>query len=79
MNNPIKGKSDFERGVSSIGELFPATIPCSGYPSVESAWEGVANSFRQAGDSLRFAIKKCSDDNRKDRQGGTICQTHELR
>jgi len=55
--------SDFVKGMSSIGQLHPAPCP---YPysdnPTRSAWEGVANSFRQAGDDLRFAIKKCSNE-----------------
>jgi len=68
MNDLATNKNGFERGVSSIGQFFPATIPYSDYPTTESAWKGVASSFRQAGDSLRFAIKKRSDVKRKDKQ-----------
>jgi len=53
--------NNFVKGMGSIGQLFPPTIRPSEYPAQNSAWEGVAKSFSQAGDSLRRAIKECSD------------------
>jgi len=60
--------SDFERGVNSEGQLFPATISYSEYPAMNSAWKGVESSFRQAGDSLRLAIMECSKAKRESKQ-----------
>jgi len=57
--------NDFVKGMTSIGQLHPAPCPYpySDYPT-HSAWEGVANSFRQAGDDLRFAIKNIQTSQR---------------
>jgi hypothetical protein len=60
--------SDFAKGMNSVGQLFPAPCPFSDYPPPHSAWQGVANSFRQTGDSLREAIKEFSDAQRKNKQ-----------
>jgi hypothetical protein len=46
------------RGMDTIGQLFPPACQPVEYPSQGSAWEGVANSFYQAGNDLRFAIKE---------------------
>jgi hypothetical protein len=53
--------NDFVKVMGTIGQFFP---PPSPYPntSQDSAWEGVANSFRKAGDDLRFAIDKRSNE-----------------
>jgi len=67
MRNVAKDMGDFERGVISVGQLFPPTTPCSEYPAMDSAWRGVADSFRQAGDSLRLAINECLDVERESR------------
>ena len=64
----ILGMSEFLRGMDTVGELFPAPIPYTDYPLPDSAWKGVANSFREAGDDLRFAIKECSDAKRESKQ-----------
>jgi hypothetical protein len=48
--------NNFEKGISSIGQLFPS--PYSEYPESHSEWVGVADSFRQAGDSLRFSLEE---------------------
>jgi len=57
----IISMNNFVMGINSIGQLFPAPIPYSEYPIHNSAWEGVAKSFQQAGKSLWFAIKDCTD------------------
>jgi hypothetical protein len=59
---------NFLKGMNSVGQLFPSPVPYSGYPSQVSAWRGVANSFYQTGNSLRFAMKECSDARRKNKQ-----------
>jgi hypothetical protein len=48
--------TDFFRGMSTIGVLYPAINPPPAPPSLNSAWEGVANSFFQAGNDLRTAM-----------------------
>jgi len=53
--------NDFVKGMNSVGQLFPTPSLYSDYPPPNSAWKGVADSFHQAGDDLRFAIKECSD------------------
>jgi len=68
MNNLAKRMGDFERGVDSVGQLFPASISHSDRQDLDSAWESVAASFRQAGDSLRLAIKERSDAKREGKQ-----------
>jgi len=65
MGGFAKRPDDFARGVGSVGQLFPAPIPYSDCPSQDSAWEGVAKSFRQAGKSLQFAMKERPDAERK--------------
>lgn len=60
--------NDFAKGMNSVGQLFPSPSPYSDYPSPNSAWKGVANSFHQAGNSLRFAIRECSDAKRESKQ-----------
>lgn len=50
--------NEFLRGMATIGELTPQPVPFSEYPSQYSAWQGVANSFAQAGYSLWFAMKE---------------------
>jgi hypothetical protein len=60
--------NNFVKGMSFVGQLYPAPYSYSEYPSPDSAWQGVADSFRQAGDSLRFAIKECSDAERESKQ-----------
>ena len=52
---------DFFKGVSSIGQLSPPPASYADYPPPQSAWQSVANSFRQTGDNIRRAIKECSD------------------
>jgi hypothetical protein len=64
----ISDMNDFLKGMTSVGQLFPDPAPYSGYPSKDSAWHGVANSFYQAGNSLRAAIKEFSDAQRKSEQ-----------
>jgi len=39
MGNVEMEMSDFERGVNSVGQLFPATISYSEYPAMNSAWK----------------------------------------
>jgi hypothetical protein len=60
--------NDFFRGMASVGQLFPDPTPLADYPSRDSAWQGVANSFYQAGNNLRAAIKELSDAQRKSKQ-----------
>jgi len=60
--------NDFSKGMNSVGQLFPAPYPYSDYPSNDSAWNSTANSFRQAGDSLRRALKDFQDAKRESKQ-----------
>jgi hypothetical protein len=60
--------NDFEKGMNSVGQLFPAPSPYSDYPSQKSEWKGVVDSFHQAGNDLWFAIAECSDAKRKSKQ-----------
>ncbi|MDR2964533.1 MAG: hypothetical protein LBU88_02030 [Treponema sp.] len=60
--------TEFVKGMNSIGQLFPAPISYSDYPSPHSEWKGVANSFRQAGNSIWTAIKEFSDAQRENKQ-----------
>ena len=60
--------NDFVKGMDSIGQLFPSSGTYEDYPSTNSAWEGVAESFRQVGNDLRFAIKEYSDVKRENEQ-----------
>jgi len=53
--------NDFVKGINTVGQLFPAPVPYPDYPSANSAWKGVANSFCQAGDSIRKAVKDFSN------------------
>ena len=64
----ILDMNDFLRGMSSVGQLFPAPPPYSSYPAQDSAWRGVANSFYQTGNNLRAAMKEFSDAQRKSKQ-----------
>jgi hypothetical protein len=64
----ISDMSDFLRGMASVGQLAPDPTPYTGYPSQNSAWQGVANSFYQTGNSLRVALKEFSDAQRKSKQ-----------
>jgi hypothetical protein len=45
--------NNFMEGMGTIGQLFPSPYPSKYYPSRSAAWQGVASSFRQTGDSLR--------------------------
>ena len=49
---------NFIKGMNTIGQLSPAPSSYSNYPPQNSAWKGVANSFKQAGDDIRYAIKE---------------------
>jgi hypothetical protein len=60
--------NDFFRGMDSIGQLNPAPYLYTDYPQQNSVWKGVADSFRQAGNDLRFAIKECSDTKKESEQ-----------
>jgi hypothetical protein len=60
--------NDFEKGMTSIGQLHPAPCPYSDYPPPHNAWADTANSFRQAGDSLRAALKDFSNAKRENKQ-----------
>ena len=65
--------NNFIKGMDTIGQLFPEPYPLKDYPAQSSAWESVAASFRQTGDSLRRAIKECSDtkpENKKTPEAG---------
>jgi hypothetical protein len=61
----ISDMNDFLRGMASIGQLLPDPAPYSDYPSRDSAWQGVADSFYQTGNNLRAAIKEFSDAQRE--------------
>jgi len=60
--------NDFFKGMDSVGQLNPAPYVYTDYPPQSSAWKCVADSFRQAGDDLRFAMKKYSDAERESKQ-----------
>ena len=60
--------NDFEKGINTIGQLFPPPYPYSAYPSRNSAWNDTANSFRQAGNDLRYAIKECKNAKSENKQ-----------
>jgi len=60
--------TDFVKGMNSIGQLYPTPCPYSDYPPQNSAWKGVADSFRQTGNDLKFAIKECSNAQRESKQ-----------
>jgi hypothetical protein len=62
------GMSNFLRGMSSVGQLFPAAPSYSDYPSMNSAWQGVANSFHQAGKNIHIALKEFADAQRESKQ-----------
>jgi hypothetical protein len=64
----ILGMNDFSKGMNSVGQLFPPPSPYSDYPPPNSAWKGVADSFRQTGDSIRAAVKEFSDAQRESKQ-----------
>jgi hypothetical protein len=51
--------NDFLYGMETIGQLFPAVLRPSDIPSI-SAWQGVASSFAQAGNSIRTALDECN-------------------
>ena len=54
----IVSMNDFVKGMSTIGQLSPSPNPYPSHLSQASAWKGVANSFRQAGDNIRAALKE---------------------
>ena len=60
--------NDFLKGMDSVGQLNPEPYVYTDYPSQKSAWQSVADSFCQAGNDLRFAMKKCSDAERESKQ-----------
>jgi hypothetical protein len=60
--------SDFLKGMASIGQLHPAPCPYSDYPPRHNAWKDTANSFRQAGNSLRTALRDFSNAQRESKQ-----------
>jgi hypothetical protein len=59
---------DFFSGMATIGQLNPVPPGISDMPSTVSAWQGVASSFYQTGDSIRSALQEFSDAQRKNRQ-----------
>ena len=60
--------TNFVKGMASIGQLSPPPSSYLDYPPPNSARLGVADSFRQAGDSLRHAMKEFSDARREEKQ-----------
>jgi len=44
---------DFIKGMDSVGQLNPAPGSYLDYPTQNSTWKGVADSFKQAGDNIR--------------------------
>ena len=55
----MKGSiGNFLKGMGTVGQLSPPPYSYKDYPPQGSAWQGVAASFCQAGDSLRYAMKK---------------------
>jgi hypothetical protein len=64
----ISDMNDFLRGMTSVGQLVPDPAPSSDCPAKNSAWQGVANSFYQAGNNIRVAIKEFTGAQRKSKQ-----------
>ena len=60
--------NDFLKGMNTIGELYPPAIPLSDCPAAGSAWQGVAYSFFQAGNDLRFAMAELVNARRESGQ-----------
>jgi hypothetical protein len=60
--------NNFAKGMASIGQLHPSPCPYSDYPPPHNAWKDTANSFRQAGDSLRRALNEFQNAQRKNKQ-----------
>ena len=54
--------NSFVMGMNTIGQLFPIPYPYLEYPLSDSQWDGVANSFYQAGNSLRYVLKEISNE-----------------
>jgi len=67
-NHDTINMGDFLKGVNSVGQLCPAPSSYSDYPHPDSAWKGVASSFKQAGDDIRYAIKECTDAKSENKQ-----------
>lgn len=51
------GLTEFYSGMATIGQLFPPVPPVQMDSGPASAWQGVANSFFQAGNNIRNALK----------------------
>ena len=60
--------SEFLKGMSIVGQLFPPPYPYENYPLPNSAWRGVADSFRQAGNDLKFALRENGNAERESKQ-----------
>jgi hypothetical protein len=60
--------NDFVKSMSSIGQLHPASCPYSDYPPRYNVWKDTANSFRQAGNSLRTALREFSNTQWENKQ-----------
>jgi hypothetical protein len=58
---------NFVKGITTVGQLFPSPCPYPVSQTQGSAWADAANSFRQAGNSLRCAMKDFSDTQREGR------------
>jgi hypothetical protein len=68
QNCDTMNMGDFAKGVNSVGQLYPAPTPYSDYPSPDSTWKGVADSFKQAGDAIWHAINECTDTKQENKQ-----------
>jgi hypothetical protein len=66
--NDIISMTDFQKGMSTVGQLFPLPTPYNYYPPKYSEWRGVANAFHFAGYSLWLALEEFSNAQRENKQ-----------
>ena len=66
----LKSMNEFMRGMTTIGELSPPPATFDEYPPHQSAWQGVANSFAQAGYSLWLAMKEFPKNTQRESASG---------
>jgi len=60
--------SNFTNGINTIGQLCPSPSSFKEYPHQNSVWSDVGNSFQQAGNNIRIAIKEINDAKRESKQ-----------
>ena len=69
MRCPANDMNQFFKGMATIGQLNPLQpVAKEPLPSMESAWQGVARSFSQTGDSIRSALREFSCAQRENQQ-----------